>query len=97
MHCPYLVCYPLIHFTGAGGSNVPVKQSRKRYFRLDASGKMIDEGVLRQRKADEARGSEKRQKKSASRRKGQSPRPNYKSMDAIEYSALRQRDWYANQ
>ena len=93
MH-PSSWCYLPIRFTGEGASNVSVKRARKRYFRLNEDGKFVDEVVIRQREQAHAREAEKRKKKGVKRRKGKDTRPNYKTMDSVEYSMLRQGDWY---
>jgi hypothetical protein len=90
-------CYPLLLFTDAG----PAKRSHPRYFRPNEEGVLEDEVATRQKKREAIRKvkeAEKGKKAKAVRgRKGKAPRVNYKRMNIVSYSALRQLDWYTSQ
>ena len=81
-----------------GGSSGAPRRSvrrRKHNFHLNDEGVYVDDHVTLQRAKEELReAAEEKKKRAAMRRKGKTARLNYKTMDSIEYAALRQKDWY---
>src|SRR4051812_16411552 len=81
------------------GGSKPTKtfahRPRPRYLKPTAEGKFIDETEV-SRAAREAARMEKASKKSkwTASRKGKQSRPNYNSMESIQYATIHQTDYY---
>jgi hypothetical protein len=88
------VLFSLNSFTG--GSSGANKKSHPRYFRRNEQGVLVDETLSRQRSGEAARlQEEERKRKAASKKnKGKHARVNYREIDSIEYSTMRQGNWY---
>jgi hypothetical protein len=91
-------------FTGGSSSRPKHDQRgrsavRKRNFWFSDEGTLEDEYVTRQAEQEATREAAKekaaRAAKRAARNPSRAPRINYETMNSVEYSALRQLDWYS--
>ena len=96
--CPYFLCFPLyILFTGGpSDSSKKSKKARSRPMLIDQYGDMTEVNIAREKAQEaEAQKAQERKKKAAEKRKrGKEARTNYSEMDRVEYSTLRQQDWF---
>ena len=101
MTCVSLSHVLSIHTSFTGGSRKKVRRPRPRYLRENEEGVLVDEVVIRQRVAEEKRmadqakrTADRERKNRAAKRKLKSQRPDYFTMDLIEYLTIRQGNWY---
>ena len=94
--CTYLFAlHILLLFTDGSPSDVAPKRIRKYALRPDEDGTLVDERVTRQHNREATR---KIKTPSDVKKKGKGKRINYKEdMDGIDYSALRQLDWFEDE
>ena len=95
VHLPHMLS-PYFIFTG-DSSRPPRKSTRRQRhtFTQDEEGRWVDDSKILQEAREEQRAAEAAKKRKAElRRRGKAPRPNYKTMDSVEYSTLRQQDWF---
>ena len=80
----------------SGGSSSGNKKPRGRPFIVDEYGNMTDCAVIKDHEREAAREQEIERKRKAAARKhrGKKPRINYRTMNLIEYSTMRQRNWF---
>jgi hypothetical protein len=70
--------------------------TRKRNFQFASEGTFEDEYLARQAEEEDAQeAAQAKAAKKAARRQARAPQVNFETMSSVEYSALRQLDWFA--
>ena len=98
--CAY-PCYPCSSYLTGDSSRKRTKgYTRKRHFIQNEHGVGVDETIIAREAREAARGPAVRGRRapkvtsSKPSRKGKETRPNYKTMDLIQYAGIRQSNWY---
>ena len=96
--CPYFLCSPLYILLTGGPSNSSKKSKkpRARPMLIDRYGDMTEVNIAREkaREAETQKAQERKKKAAEKRKRGKEARTNYSEMDRVEYSTLRQQDWF---
>ena len=96
--CSYSLCFsPYIHFTGGPSGSSKKSRPRPRPMVIDQYGDMTEVNIVRERakEAEIQKAQDKKKKAAEKRKRGKEARTNYSDMDRVEYSILRQQDWFS--